>query len=381
MGFLKKLFIIFFAGLFLVSCSKLILLEGIPGNTNSIEQFGGSSQRNFYHPINVSDSLEFVWDASTIGSYDNTTLSAIDRYLFVPTLVGRIYCIDANTGLEIGVEKENGEVPIAPVVYRKRFFYLNNISESEKSEVLYYDFLRANIISRVELEEAVENEMVKTDEGILIVTNSGKLLKINYIGQIDYEIETKVQTFFDPAGDSTNIFWANQNGEIISARISDGRLNYRKKISNGFESGAIIENGKVFLGDNDGIFYCVDFIRGQVVWKFLTGGKIKSVPSLDEKYVYIGNLNGTLYSIEKENGALNWETISDGLYNTPPLLFNNILVQVNQKNKVEIRSKKDGKLLRQIEFRGRVKMTPIYYNNMIYFGVDKGEIHAYKFAE
>lgn len=378
---MKKLCLILFAGLLLASCSKLILLEGIPGNPNSYEQFGGSSQRNFNHPINVSDSLEFVWDASTIGSYNNTGLSAIDRYLFVPTLVGRIYCLDANTGLEIGVEKENGEVPIAPVVYRKRFFYLNNISESEKSEVIYYDFLRANIISRIELEEAVENEMVKTDEGILIITNGGKLLKINYIGQVDYEVDTKVQTFFDPAGDSSNIFWANQEGEIISARISDGRLNYRKKISNGFESGAIIENGKVYLGDNDGMFFCIDLITGEVVWEFLTSGKIKSVPSLDEKFVYIGNLNGMLYSIEKRNGKLNWETISDGLYNTPPLLFNNILVQVNQKNKVEIKSKKNGTSLRQIEFRGRVKMTPVYYNNMIYFGVDKGEIHAYKFAE
>lgn len=381
MGFLKKRFTIFITGLLLASCSKIILLEGIPGNATVFEQFGGSSERNFYYPINVSDSLEFVWDASTIGSYHNASLSAIDRYLFVPTLVGRIYCLDANTGLEIGVEKETGEVPITPVVYMKRFFYLNNISESEKSEVLYYDFLRSNVINRIELDEAVDNEMVKTDEGILIITNGGKLLKINYIGQIDYEVETRTQTFFDPAADSLNIFWANQNGEIISARISDGKLNYRKKISNGFESGAIIENEKAYLGDNDGIIYCINLISGEVVWKFLADGKIKSVPSLDNKSVYIGNLNGKLYSIDKIKGTLNWGAGSDGLYNTSSLVFNNILIQVNQKNKVEIISKEDGTLLNQIEFRGRVKMTPVYYNDMIYFGVDKGEIHAYKFAE
>lgn len=382
MGFLKKQYLILLViALITVSCSKLILLEGIPSSNNLLEQYGMTSERNFYFPQNVSDSLEFEWDASTTGSYDNSSLVAIDKYLFVPTLTGRVYCIDINSGIEIGVEKETGEVPVAPVIYRKRFFYVNNILDSEKSEILYYDFLRAKVISRIELDDAVNNEMIKTDEGILVLTNSGRLLKINYIGQVDYEVNSGVQTFFDPAADSQNVFWANQNGEIISARINDGNFNYRKKISSGFESGAIIKNGKVYLGDIDGLIYCIDLNTGDINWKYKTSGKIKSIPSLDEKSIYIGNLNGILYSLDIESGTLNWKTYTDGLINTPPLVFNNILIQANVKNKVDIINNEDGRLLRNIIFPGRVKMTPAFFNGMIFFGVDKGEIHAYKFIE
>jgi hypothetical protein len=63
-----------------------------------------------------------------------------------------------------------------------------------------------------------------------------------------------------------------------------------------------------------------------------------------------------------------------------PLIFNdNVLIPLVDKKMILV-NKKTGVIISELSFDRRLKTTPIYYENILYFGSDRGLIHAYKKA-
>ncbi len=382
MGFLIKLFkILFVLILLLVSgCTKSIILEKVRSSQPGIFMYGNIPERNFYYPMDVSDSLKLKWITTTSGSYSNTSITIYDKYVFVPDLSGRVYCFDIGTGKEIGAEKYKGAVSIAPVLYRYRIFFLLNEYKEKYSRLIYYDYFTAKIISENLIYGNCNNEMIKTDEGVFVLSDVGRLYKFNYIGRQDWMTDTGELTFSSPAASNNVIVFGNIKGEIIGINLEDGSIKYQRKISDGFESGVTIFENVGYIGDSKGVLYSFDINNGNIIWTFDTRTKIKSNPVVNEKSVYVGNLKGDIYSLKKNTGDLIWETETNGLINTTPLLFNNFLIQPDLNKKVHFINSLTGEITYTMKFDGRVKMTPVYFEDTIYFGIDKGILYAYEFV-
>jgi outer membrane protein assembly factor BamB len=75
-------------------------------------------------------------------------------------------------------------------------------------------------------------------------------------------------------------------------------------------SPAIVDN-IVYIGSLDGNLYALNFADGTILWKYQTGGWIKSSPTISDGAVYItsetsGNA-GTLYKLDAINGNYLWK--------------------------------------------------------------------------
>src|SRR5688572_24015920 len=53
----------------------------------------------------------------------------------------------------------------------------------------------------------------------------------------------------------------------------------------------------VFAGSYDKNFYAFDAVTGEIKWKFTTGEKINSTPSINNNIVYFGSNDGHLYAL------------------------------------------------------------------------------------
>ena len=82
----------------------------------------------------------------------------------------------------------------------------------------------------------------------------------------------------------------------------------------------IFSNGRVYVGESDGDFKCLDASTGQEYWTYGGGGGISS-PAIGTFRVFFGCNDGKLYALDKVTGALDWTfTTGDSVESSPTVL-------------------------------------------------------------
>lgn len=378
---MKKLrtFIIFIAVLSVaVSCSKPLMFKNKIFMNFNAYSFGRFSQRIFFIPRTLNDSLELSWSAETHGSYSNTSFIASDSVLYVGDLSGRITAFNLFNGKEIGVIKNKGEIKIAPVVKGKTIIFVLNELKEGIFTIHFYD-LRTGKETVKEFPGSCGNEMLVYNKKLYVLTDNGVLHQFGFDGKKNWEVNTNIFTACSPAGQQNAIWWGNGEGEIIGVN-KKGEIIYRAKHASGFEGGISVRDVYLFASTENGTVIKFDLVKKQIAWRFETNGKIKNFIVFNDKKLFAGNLNGTVYCLNINDGKPVWKTETGGLINSTPLLFRNLLVQPDLFKKVDLITVDDGKIVKTIKFENRVKTSPVYTGNMIFFGTDYGEIFAYKIS-
>ena len=375
---MKRICLIFISAIFLWNCTEQqIALKFFDGDGPGVKMFGKNNQRTFSFNEDLGDSLQLLWRNETYGSYSNYSPIVFGEYMIVQDLSGYLTSFDKNTGKLLGKNNFDGEIATTPVLSLfKIFFTLNSLRE--ESFILYsYDLVRSKILSEEILPGSCQNEMILLNEYLFLLSEEGKLYKFNDVGyQLDM-LDTKTLSLSDLAADEKNIYWANQNGEIISVGQDDLAINYKKKVSESFETGFTLSNGFGFIGDRKGVVYKVRLSNGEIIWRYDTGNRIKCNIAVKDDMSYVGNVAGEFFAINKD-GEQSYSLNLEGVLNTTPLIFNDAIVQPDLNEKVYIIEKDSGTITQVIPFERRVKMTPIYYDGVIYFGADRGQVYAYK---
>lgn len=364
--------------LIIISCTKPIILKQTALNKPGVKMYGSVPERSFYVNKCLRDSLLFIEELTTKGSYANTAPVIYDKYLFVSDLSGRVTAFDIDEMIEIGKESYKGETQIAPVLYRTRFFFVVNEYKENYATLYYYDYLTNRYIAAIEIPGAVNNEMIFDGNAVYLFNDKGVLYKINLIGKAESLLDTGTLTQCDPAMKDNFIYWGNIKGEFFKYNVESEKLIYQRIIGSGFQSGVTIVGSSAIVGDNSGTLYSVNIDNGKVNWKVATKYKIVSTAASDGDDVFIGNLNGDMFCIDFHSGEIKWQANYGGVINTTPLLFGNVLVQPNLAKKIFFIDKNNGNILKVINTERRPRMTPLYFDGRIYLGIDKGKILVYE---
>lgn len=360
-----------------MSCTQPIALKYMLSNEPGYFMFGKVPERYFYENISINDELQSKWSVETSGSQSNTSIVIYKDILFVTDLSGKVYAYDRETGRQLGYEKYSGSIPVAPVINNLRMFLILNDLNERYSTLKIFDFINGKILSESKITGSVQNEMLKLNDGIIVLSDSGELVKYNLVGTKEWGTVTKANSNSSPASNGELILFGNENGELIAAYAKNGEIKYRSKLSDGIEGDICIDDGNSYFGDNNGMLYSANINDGKINWQFDTKNKILVTPVHNKSKIIIGNLAGDIYCLNKEDGKLIWKTSTGGIINTTPLLFKNYLVQPDVNKKVYMINIESGKIDKSYEFERRVKLSPVYYNGILYLGADKGIINAY----
>ena len=383
MGFLKrnhlKYGIAAITVLIIVSaCTQPIFFRnmaiGMPGHF----MFGKIPERNFYENVSIGDFLEPKWSAVTSGSQSNTSIVIYNDILFVSDLSGKLYAFDRKTGKQFGYEKFSGAIPVAPVVNNLRLFLMVNELNEKYSTIKNFDILNGKVLDESKIYGGVHNELLKLDDGIIVLSDYGELIKYNLVGTKGWSTNTKVDSHSSPASDGNVIVFGNEKGELISCSAKTGEVLYRKKICGGIEAGLSISGSNIYFGDKTGKVFCVNLNDGKIIWQYDTKNKIVVTPVMNAENLFIGNLNGDIFCLNKADGKLKWKIRTEGVIDATPLLLKNKLVQPDLNRKVYLIDVATGNIEKMMPFETRTKLSPVYYDGMIYLGADRGEINAYQ---
>jgi outer membrane protein assembly factor BamB len=72
-----------------------------------------------------------------------------------------------------------------------------------------------------------------------------------------------------------------------------------------YVSSPAVVNGRIYFGGGDGNVYAVD-AKGVLQWKFATGDVVHASPAVVGNTVYVGSWDGHFYAIDAESGQQRW---------------------------------------------------------------------------
>ncbi|MCJ7552995.1 MAG: PQQ-binding-like beta-propeller repeat protein, partial [Ignavibacteriaceae bacterium] len=332
-----------------------------------VTMFAESGERNFYIPINFSDSLNLLWENDVHGSFNNSSFIFFDSTVFVHDLSGRIHSFNIFTGKQTGVLKYKGAIFSTPILFNNTIVTALVLNNENKTELIFYNYFKGKELKLVDIEGRVINQMIKIYDDLILVTEEGSIKKINSQGTEVWNTKIESFTHSNPAYSNGRIYLGTDDGEFICLDNETSSVIYKKKMGTSFNSGVTIKNNFAFMGDDNGTLYKISTMDGELKWKFETGSKIIMNPALDNENVYIGTLSGQLFSIDQKSDKLIWkEKFNGAVFNSAPLITDNRIIISDLFKSVLIIDKTNGKLKSKIELDARVKMTPAIRNNILF---------------
>ncbi len=374
--------IILILGFILLSgCTASRIQFDVKHDKNPYTMYGEVPSRNFYFPVEFSDSLIKKWEADINGNFPNSSVSIYSNLVFVNDLSGRVYCFNIDNGKDVGHLKLGSGVFTTPIINNFIVIAVSAERKDNESTLQYYDYKLGKLLKKSTVPGRVITELIKVNDGIIFTTDHGTVYKYNFNAFQDWKCETKKITHSSPASKYNLIVFGNDDGEITAVDAEKGKLKYRVKVGKPFFSSPTIIDKTIFIGNDNGNLYCLDLNTGKIIWSFQTGGRIIMTPAYDGKNIIIGNLKGELYSINIKSHQLNWKTNYDGAFNTTPLVSENLILQPGLDKNLLFVNKANGEIVKTMAFDGRVKLTPVYYKNTLFIGYDNGILEAYEFQK
>lgn len=111
----------------------------------------------------------------------------------------------------------------------------------------------------------------------------------------------------NPGGDWPQFHGNQRQTGFVSGELPEKlSLVWRFQTGGEVKSSPAIVNGKVYAGSSDEHIYAIDVQTGKQVWAKLLDDEIEASPTVIDNVVYAGTLAGTLYALDAESGEERW---------------------------------------------------------------------------
>lgn len=295
----------------------------------------GSSQTDW--PMYAYDSANTGYSPSSAPEKNTTFLEKqvkvtsglllsspilVNGKLYIVSAQGLLLCVDAYSG-DIFWEKELGNFPTTPAV-DNNFLYIGNstgvvcfvASEEDPGEPEWI-FPCGTVLEA----PTVVNSMI-------YFGCNKDLYCINTDGTEQWKVSADYSISSPPAVENNYIYFASSTTTPDSSILYclDGKNNgteeWRYGRTTQTTTAPAVSDGNVFVGSWDTMLSLnalVDDIDNPLVpnWEYQTLGNPVTSASVDDSNVYFGSTDNTMYCVNSESGELVWQYLTEGKIQTP----------------------------------------------------------------
>ena len=168
----------------------------------------------------------------------------------------------------------------------------------------------------------VESSPAVADEIVYFGSGDGRLYAADLAtGREIWHFDVGAAVDGSPAVDATAVYVTSRNRRLAAVDRATGRQKWTLSFAEdlpftwGYEvflSSPALAGDSLYVGAGDGGVYRVRAVDGKVVWRFPTGGRVRSSPAVADGVVYAGSFDGVLYAIDTRSGKLRWKYATEG---------------------------------------------------------------------
>ncbi len=177
------------------------------------------------------------------------------------------------------------------------------------------------------------------------------------------------------------VYIGSLGGNFYALSLADGGKRWAFATELGFTAPPAVREGKVYVGDSDGVFYCLDGKSGEELWRFATQGEINSAPNFHRDRVLFGSQDGNLYCLRAESGELVWAYDSQDQVRCSPTIVEDSTFVAGCDGRLHVIDLKEGELVRSVELDGPTGATPAVAGDLVFVGTEGGGLFGIDWRE
>lgn len=172
---------------------------------------------------------------------------------------------------------------------------------------------------------------------------------------------------------------ADMNGTLRAHDVADGRELWTFATPLGFNASPAWHRNRVYIGDLEGVFYCVD-AYGKEVWKVAGSAQIDSAASVFEGRVLYTSQDSFLYCLDAGTGEKVWELETGDQLRCTPTVVNGQVFLAGCDGLLHVVDVRTGSGIGTVQIDSPTGATPAADGERVYFGTEQGGFFAVNLA-
>ena len=144
---------------------------------------------------------------------------------------------------------------------------------------------------------------------------------------------------------------------------------WHKSLKGGLYSTPVTDGENLYIGDDVGMFYCLDLHTGATKWTFDTGMRIVGSPAVADGVVVFGSANYNIYGLDTKTGKPRWTFTTNQAVMGAATIHEGVAYIGGGDGRMFAFDLKTGALKWSFnELKNYVLTRPLVYNDKLYFG-------------
>ncbi len=196
---------------------------------------------------------------------------------------------------------------------------------------------------------------------------------------LKHRFDTKTTLISNPVYSKGNIYLSGEDGTIRSIDIGSRKVNWIFRTDSVFEASPLMFLDKLFIGDINGKFYCLDSMTGALLWNREIGAQISgsanySFSNDKELRILFGAYDSKLYCLNGDDSSLIWEFKTDGYINGTPAIAESNVIFGGCDSNIYIVDLITGNEIRRVGSGSYVPGSPSAYKSSFYVSQYEGKL-------
>lgn len=121
-----------------------------------------------------------------------------------------------------------------------------------------------------------------------------------------WQTDLGIGLYAAPVADKNNVFIGDDEGNFYCLRKSNGTIRWRQKTGSRIIGAAAVSGNSVVVGSTDGGIYCFDSRNGTPRWHRQTSMAVMGCPVIEDGVVYIGGSDSCFRALNLTDGSERW---------------------------------------------------------------------------
>lgn len=139
---------------------------------------------------------------------------------------------------------------------------------------------------------------------------------------------------------------------------------------------AIVYQGSVYVGTQQGVMHCLDVATGKERWAFKGAGSIQHSCGCADGKVFFGSLDGCVYALDSKTGRLLWKRQTDAGFTVAPLLADGKVLMGNRRGTFFALDQATGRVVWKHKIDAPIFNTAATDNDRVFLGGEDIRVYA-----
>ncbi|MCU0847863.1 MAG: PQQ-binding-like beta-propeller repeat protein [Spirochaetes bacterium] len=353
-----------------------VTINPLPGERLLIEVDAGGYEK-FSREVSLAEGEKRTIQAEFIGGAKLTVISPVknskifvngkyigaDRVVIMPGS-GKQIAVEIKA---LGFKSYNTTLELKPGETRE----IKAVMETDRA------------LNRVKFEERVNTTVLSKPvflhDRVIVVRGDGTLSAVSNEGRALWNVKFPSRVESAPEVGKSSVYVVQNNGELYSVDFNSGRINWKKKLEGSliFQSKPLAVEDRVYVATSSGKTYAFSE-KGEQIWVADIESGIYVSPAYGDKKIFLAGDDCRVYALDTDDGDVDWTRKLDGrIVSSSPMVHEKTLFIGSMSGTFYALKSRNGSERWSYKTGDSILSTAETYKDRVFIGSNDGSLYAF----